>query len=505
MTIPVYDWMRFHAQGQPGKLAAVDVESGRRLTYVQLDDRVTRLARGLSEQYGIKKGDRIAVLAPNSTDQMEVQFAAQKLGFIYLPLNWRLAVPELEYICRDSTPTLLVFHASMRDAALQIAERAGIPATLEMTDSAESAYETLITRSEPAQLPPPGLTHDDAWSIIYTSGTTGRPKGALLTHGQMFFNTVHCALHVALSSSSVSLTFLPMFHVGGLCVCLAPTVYFGGTNYVMRGFDPAVALRLLADKSAGITHGFAVPTNLIMIEQLPGFAAADFSHLVSIGIGGAAPSPTLLATYNTKGMNLQHAWGMTETATLGLVLSPDKAIEKLGAAGRPVLHTQIRIVDTNGDVCAPGAVGELQIKGPTVTPGYWNKPEANAAAFVDGWFRTGDAAVCDSEGYYTIVDRWKDMYISGGENVYPAEVENVLYQLNAVAECAVIGIPHEKWGEVGRAYIVLKAGAETTAEAIQAHCRSQLARYKVPAEVRFIAELPHNATGKVTKHALPKA
>ena len=270
----------------------------------------------------------------------------------------------------------------------------------------------------------------------------------------------------------------------------------------MRGFDPAVALRLLADKSAGITHGFAVPTNLIVIEQLPEFAAADFSHLVSVGIGGAAPSPTLLATYNKKGMNLQHAWGMTETATLGLVLSPDMALERLGAAGRPVMHTQIRIVDTNGDVCAPGAVGELQIKGPTVTPGYWNKPEANAAAFVDGWFRTGDAAICDADGYYTIVDRWKDMYISGGENVYPAEVENVLYQLNTIAECAVIGIPHEKWGEVGRAYIVLKAGAETTAEAVQAHCRAQLARYKVPAEVRLIAELPHNATGKVTKHAL---
>ena len=503
MSIPVYDWIRFHAEGQPGKLAAVDVESGRRLTYAQFNDRVTRLARGLSEKFGIAKGDRVAVLAPNSTDQMEVQFAAQKLGFIYL--DWRLAVPELEYISRDGTPALLVFHASMRDPALQIAERAGIPATLEMTDGGESAYEQLIARSQPEQLPSPSLTHDDPWSIIYTSGTTGRPKGALLTHGQMFYNDLHCALHMALSPPSVSLTFLPMFHVGGLCVYLAPTVHFGGTNYVMRGFDAAVALRLLADQSTGITHGFAVPTNLIMIEQLPGFAEADFSHLVSVGIGGAAPSPTLLATYNKKGMNLQHAWGMTETATLGTVLSPDKATEKIGAAGRPVLHTQIRIVDTGGNVCGPGAVGELQIKGPTVTPGYWNKPDANAASFVDGgWFRTGDAAVCDADGYYTIVDRWKDMYISGGENVYPAEIENVLYQINTVAECAVIGIPHDKWGEVGRAFIVLKAGAETTAEAVQAHCRSQLARYKVPTEVRFIVELPHNATGKVTKHALPK-
>jgi fatty-acyl-CoA synthase len=504
MPIPVYDWVRFHAESQPGKLAAVDVQSGRRLTYAALDGRVTRLARALSGQFGITKGDRVATLATNSTDQLEVQFAAQKHGFIYLPLNWRLAIPELEYICRDSTPSVLLYHESMRETALEIAKRAGIPAMLDVSDGADSAYERALAGATPEPLPPPGLTHDDPWSLIYTSGTTGRPKGALLTHGQMFFNAVHCALHMGLSQASVNLTFLPMFHVGGLCVFLAPAVYFGATNYITRGFDPAECLALFADKSVGMTHAFAVPTNLIMMEQLPAFAAADFSHLVSIGVGGAAPSPTLLATFNAKGMNLQHAWGMTETATLGLVLSPEKAIEKIGSAGRPVLHAQIRIADANGGDCAPGAVGELLIKGPTVTPGYWNKPEANALAFTDGWFRTGDAAVADAEGYISIVDRWKDMYISGGENVYPAEVENVLYQMNAVGECAVIGIPHEKWGEVGRAFIVMKPGAETTGEAITTHCRAQLARYKVPAEIRFVAELPHNATGKVTKHALPK-
>ena len=504
MPIPVADWVRFHAEGQPDKLAAVDVDSGRRLTYAALDARVTRLARAFAGRFGIKKGDRVAVLAPNSTDQLEAQFAAQKLGFIYLPLNWRLAVPELDYICRDSAPALLVYHASMRETAQEIAKRAGIPATLEVADGADSAFERAIAGASAVPLPSPGLTHDDAWSLIYTSGTTGRPKGALLTHGQMFFNAVHCALHMALSPRSVNLTFLPMFHVGGLCVYLAPTVYFGGTNYLMRGFDAAQCLALLAEKSVGLTHAFAVPTNLIMMGQNPAFAEADFSHLVSVGVGGSAPSPTLLEMYNAKGMNLQHAWGMTETATLGLVLSPEKAIEKIGSAGRPVLHTQIRIVDANGVECAAGAVGEVQIKGPTVTPGYWKKPEANAASFSDGWFRTGDAAVADAEGYISIVDRWKDMYISGGENVYPAEVENVLYQMNAVAECAVIGISHEKWGEVGRAFIVVKPGASTTEEAIIAHCRAQLARYKVPAEIRFVAELPHNATGKVTKHALPK-
>ena len=514
MAIPVYDWVRFHAEGHPAKLAAVDVGSGRHLTYGQLDDRVDRLARALHQQFGIGRGDRVAVLAPNSTDQIEMQFAAQRLGYIYLPLNWRLAVPELEYICRDSTPALLIHHASMRETALEVARRAGNVALLEVADGSDSAYERTLAAARPDPLPAPGLTHDDAWSIIYTSGTTGRPKGALLTHGQMFYNAVHCAVHMGVGPATVGLTFLPMFHVGGLCVYLAPAVHFGGTTYVMRAFEAAKALQLLADKQLGLTHGFSVPTNLIMIAQLPEFAGADFSHLVNVGIGGAAPSPTLLAQYTAKGMNLQHCWGMTETATLGLVLAPDKAIAKIGSAGRPVLHTQIRIVDAAGSDCGPGAVGEILIKGPTVTPGYWHKPEANASAFVDGWFRTGDAAVADADGYVSIVDRWKDMYISGGENVYPAEVENVLYQLNAIAECAVIGIPHDIWGEVGRAFVVLKdgvlkegvlkSGAESMTDAIFAHCRSQLARYKVPAEVRFIAELPHNATGKVIKHALPK-
>ena len=216
MSIPVYDWVRHHAEWQPAKLAAVDVGSGRRFTYAEFDARVTRACNALSGSFGIAKGDRVAVLSSNGTDQLEVMMAAQRAGFIYLPLNWRLAVPELEYICRDSTPSLLVFHHSMRETALEVARRAGIPATLEMADGADCAYEKALAQTSATPPPPAQLVHDDPWSIIYTSGTTGRPKGALLTHGQMLFNNIQCALHMALAPTSVSLTFLPMFHVGGL-------------------------------------------------------------------------------------------------------------------------------------------------------------------------------------------------------------------------------------------------------------------------------------------------
>ncbi len=240
------------------------------------------------------------------------------------------------------------------------------------------------------------------------------------------------------------------------------------------------------------------------MSQEPGFAAADLGHVQSIGIAGAAAPLALLETYAAKGIYLQQGWGMTETTTIGPMLSKEKAFEKIGSSGQVVLHAEIRILGEDDRDVAPGEVGEIVIRGPIVTPGYWNRPEANQTAYIDGWFRTGDAARVDEEGFYTIVDRWKDMYISGGENVYPAEVENIIYKLDGVLEAAVVGVPDQKWGEVGRAFVVLKAGANLGAEAIVGHCRDHLAKFKVPVEVRFLDDLPHNATGKIMKHKLPR-
>jgi fatty-acyl-CoA synthase len=273
----------------------------------------------------------------------------------------------------------------------------------------------------------------------------------------------------------------------------------------MRTYDPAVFLDLFTDKVLCLTHILGVPTNFLMMAQEPGFDDADLSHVEVIGSGGAAVPAALIETFAKKGLLMRQMWGMTETGPIGLVIQADKVRDKVGSSGLPPMHCQLKICDDVGEQVEHGKVGELLIKGPNVTPGYWNNDEANALAYTaDGWFKTGDAARQDEDGYYFIVDRWKDMYISGGENVYPAEVENVIFQLDGVLENAVVGIPHEKWGEVGRAYVVLKAGANLDEEAVTSHCKDRLASFKVPKEVCFIDELPHNATGKVLKHELRK-
>ena len=254
-----------------------------------------------------------------------------------------------------------------------------------------------------------------------------------------------------------------------------------------------------------ITHVFGVPTNFLMLAEEPGFAEADLSHTVFLGIGGAAAPQAVLEEYGRKGIVLQQGWGMTETGPLGLVIPAEHALEKVGSSGKPMMHTRLKICDENGNEVGPDITGELMIKGPTVTPGYWNRDDANHHAFdAEGWFHTGDAARRDTDGFYFIVDRWKDKFISGGENVYPAEVEDVIFQLDGVLENAVVGIPHEKWGEVGRAYVVLKQGANLSEPAIIEHCAENLGRFKVPKQVRLVDDLPHNATGKVLKHELPR-
>ncbi len=319
------------------------------------------------------------------------------------------------------------------------------------------------------------------------------------------FNAVNCAVATGITGQSHGLTLLPLFHVGGLCVYLSPILHAGGNNTIMDQFDAEVMLRLMTDREVGLTHALGVPTNFLFISQLPAFASAKLDHLHSVGIGAAAPPRSLLEAYAKKGVLFEHAWGMTETASVGTIIPKHMALQKIGSCGLPAMHVDLKIVDDAGNDLPPDSVGELLIRRPTVTAGYWQLPEATAAAFLPGgWFKTGDAARMDADGYFYIVDRWKDMYISGGENVYPAEVEDALFRLNGVTEAAVIGVPDQRWGEVGRAFIVADAEAGLTEARVIAHCRENLAAYKSPKSVRFIDELPHNATGKVTKHLLPR-
>ena len=501
MPVRYFDWMAHFGRRTPEKVAVVDLASQRRFTYAQFDARISRLASHLRNEMKVARGDRVAVLALNTTDTLEVQFACGRLGAIFLPLNTRLTVPELQYIVSDASPKVIIHDADLADMALTVAGLCGVSSALLLGDG--GSYEAGIAAAKPLDKAEE-VTLDDVSTIMYTSGTTGQPKGAIITHGMTFWNCVNLGGPAYISPSSVLLTVLPLFHTGGLNCYTNPVLHAGGTVLMMRAFDPGQALQLISDPAQGINQFFGVPAIYQFMAQHPAFVSADFSRLVIGGVGGAPMPVPLLKVWEARGVALQQGYGMTEISPAVLTLDKEDAARKAGSSGKPVLHTEVRIVRPYGTDAGVGELGELWVRGPNVTPGYWNKPDANASSFTDGWLHTGDATRVDEEGFYYIVDRWKDMYISGGENVYPAEVESVLHQLTAIAEAAIIGIPNEQWGEVGMAIVAVKPGQTLTAEEIHAHCQANLARFKCPRLIEFVDALPRNATGKIHKPTLRK-
>ncbi len=502
MPVRYYDWIAHHARRTPAKTALIDLGSGRRFSYAEFDARVARLAGHLRDSCRVGRGDRVAVLALNATDTLEVQFASFRVGAIFVPLNTRLTVPELQFIVGDAAPKVMIHDDDLADTALAVSRLCGVETALRYGPA--GSYEQAIAAATPLadiEL----VTLDDVSTIMYTSGTTGQPKGAMITHGMTFFNCVNLGGPAYITPSSVLLTVLPLFHTGGLNCYTNPVMHAGGTALIMRAFDPGLALQLINDPAQGINVFFGVPAIYQFMAQHPAFATADFSRLVIGGVGGAPMPVPLLNTWEARGVALQQGYGMTETSPAVLALDREDAGRKAGSAGKPVLHTEIRIVRPDGSDADVGELGELWVRGPNVTPGYWNRPDANRASFTDGWLHTGDATRVDAEGFYYIVDRWKDMYISGGENVYPAEVENVLHQLSAVAEAAVIGIADPQWGETGMAIIAVRPGQSLSEADIHAHCQANLARFKCPRTIRFVDALPRNATGKIHKPTLRKS
>jgi fatty-acyl-CoA synthase len=501
LSVRHYDWIAHFGRRTPDKLAVVDLAGERRFSYAQFDNRISRLAAYLRDRFNVTRGDRVAVLAINTTDTLEVQFACGRLGAVFLPLNNRFTVPELQFIVDDATPAVIIHDAELADNALAVATLCKTPHTLRLGE--RGSYEAAIAASSPLDTIE-AVTLDDISTIMYTSGTTGQPKGAIITHGMTFWNCVNLGGPAFISPSSVLLTVLPLFHTGGLNCYTNPVLHAGGTVLIMRAFDPGAALKLISDPIRGINQFFGVPSIYQFMAQHASFADSDFSRLVIGGVGGAPMPVPLLKVWEARGVALQQGYGMTETSPAVLTLDREDAARKAGSSGKPVMHTEVRIVRPDGMEAGVGELGELWVKGPNVTPGYWNRPDANRSSFTDGWLHTGDAARIDDEGFYYIVDRWKDMYISGGENVYPAEVENVLHQLAAIAEAAVIGVPSEQWGETGMAIVALKPGQTLAAEEIHAHCAANLARFKCPRLIRFVDALPRNATGKIHKPTLRK-
>jgi len=497
MSIPYYDAVAHHAGRQPDRLATYDLSTGRKHSYRLFNERINRLAGTFLDTYGIARGDRVAVLAPNGTDTFDTQFACARLGAIMVPLNWRLAQAELQGILADCTPKLLIYDQEFTDRALALAEACGLRQVLSEGQPFEAA-----AFDGPLLEQPVAATHDDVAVILYTSGTTGRPKGVLITHGMNFWNTVHSMMYAGVSRDTRFLCQLPLFHTGGLNVFSYPAFQCGGSVVVMRSFDAGESLRLIGDPGEGITHIFCVPANFQFMMAHPRFRETNVGRLTYAGVGGAPTPDAILQAWQAQGLVLQQGYGMTETSPLVLMLDREDAVRKAGAAGKPALHMEMRCVGEDGKDVPSGTIGEVWVRGPNITKGYWQQPETTAAAITDGWLHTGDAAMVDADGYYYIVDRWKDMYISGGENVYPAEVENVLYRHDAIAEAAVIGVADQRWGEVGRAVVVVKQGKVLTEDDVVGHCAGLLARYKLPHSVVFTDALPRNATGKVHKPTL---
>jgi len=500
--VRTYDWISHHAANRPHHEAVRDLATDRSFTYADLDRRVDAMSAYFGS-LGIGRGDRVAVLAHNGVEYFDIQFACMRTGAICVLLNWRLTVSELEYIVGDSAPMLMVHDAEFAASAGELQQRCSIATLLEIDGgSADSAYEGVLAGHDgerPERVP---LTHDDVVTIMYTSGTTGLPKGAMITHGMNFWNCVNLGIPAGVGIDTVHLNVLPLFHTGGLNCYSNPVLHAGGTVVIMRTFDPGEALRVIGDPEQGITHFFAVPAPYQFMMQHPDFATTDLTRLRIAGVGGAPCALTIMEKWTERGVDLAQGFGMTETSPAAIFLDPGDALRKVGSTGKALMHTEFRIVNDDGVDCGPDEVGELWVAGPHITPGYWNKPEATASAFEGRWLKTGDAARIDDEGFVYIVDRWKDMYISGGENVYPAEVENVLYQLPQVVEAAVIGVPSDRWGETGLAVLAVAPGAEIDRTTVQEYCAERLAKFKVPHDIAIVEALPRNATGKVLKREL---
>jgi fatty-acyl-CoA synthase len=497
LTDPVFDWLAYYAEFDPGRLAAVDLATSRWLSYRRLNERATRLATALRERFGVEHGDRVGFLAHNSTDHFETMFACWKLGAIFVPMNWRLSPHETAAILEHCGPKVVLCD----DEFTGLLALAHPPLVLRTPGSDGCGYEALIASHGP-RVEMENVDFDTINMLLYTSGTTGRPKGVIYTHRMTNNIVVHAALHARVRAGTRTLTYSPLFHAAGLNAVTMPQFHYGGAVLVMKAFDPRACLRLLSDPQLAITHTVGVPTTYLMMSQLPEFETATFPTLELAAVG-AAPVPLhLLETWARKGLSLAQSYGTTEVFSVSFC-PPEQAREKLGSAGHALMHVRVQIGNEHGVEVRRETVGEIQVRGPGVTPGYWHDPEATAAAFtVNGWFRTGDAGRMTQDGTLYVVDRIKDMYISGGENVYPAEVEDAIDELGEVSHCAVIGVPDETWGEVGLALVLVRKGCQLDAQHVLGHCGDRLAHYKVPRHVVFVNDLPLSAQGKVLKKEL---
>ncbi len=519
--------MARRARRTPDRVAVI--HAGDRVTYAQVHDRVTRLAHGL-RGLGVRRGDRVGYLGPNHPAFLETLFAAGTLGAILVPLNTRLAVPELARHLADSGTQALIYGAGQAEAAAAL--RGAVPGIRDVVAlgepaSGETGYQGLLAAAATDIDEPVSL--DDPCLIMYTSGTTGGAKGATLSHGNITWNALNVVVDADFRQDEIALVVAPLFHTAALNMLCLPTLLKGGAVLIEQGFEPGRALEALA--AHRVTSLFGVPAVYDAMAAHPRWPDADLSSLRMLLCGGAPVPEATIRGYTRRGLAFIQGYGMTETSPGALLLDAAHVESKAGSAGVPHFFTEVQVVRPDLTPAPAGETGEIVVAGPNVMQGYWNQPEASAAVLARGsdppeppggddgawpasrqatsralaggtWLRSGDAGATDADGYVFVVDRIKDMIISGGENVYPAEVENVLREHPAVADCGVIGVPDARWGEVGRAVVVLRPGAQATEADLLRFMDGRIARFKIPKSVRFTGELPRTGTGKILKKRL---
>ncbi len=478
------------------------VEGERRFSYGELNERVNRLANALAD-LGVGRGDKVAMMLFNCTQMVEGYFALAKLGAVAVPVNFRFVGREVAYVVDHSESKVFIYDHVFQEMVNGVREE--IPGVQHFIavggdgDERHNEYEKLVASGNEGE-PMVPVDDDDPAYIMYTSGTTGRPKGAVLTHKNKFMNCVNCIIEIGLHADDVYLCVPPLFHTAALAVMLM-MVFLGGTTVLVRQFEPAAVVETAAREKVTLT--FLVPAMWNALLLVPGLG--EKMKTLRKAITGAAIMPVSLKEAVLKalpGVGLLDAFGQTEMSPVTTLLKPEDTLRKGASVGRPVVNVEVRVVDDAGCDVPVGEVGEIVYRGPTMLKEYYRDPQATAAAIKDSWFHSGDLVRMDDEGFVYVVDRKKDMLISGGENVYPAEVEEVLYRHEKVLEAAVIGVPDERWGERVHAVVVPKPGAALTAQEIIDWCASHLAGYKKPRSVEFVEALPRNASGKVLKNTL---
>lgn len=491
-----FDWLSKWAKYTPKRLFLREYHTQKEWNYKQFNERANSLANYFVNEIKLRKGDRVAVYSKNRAEYVLIFTACIKAGLILVPLNFRLTPRELDILINDAEPQLFFYEREYKNEVdkLESIEKISWKYEIELIEKFidENADKNLSFENV--------ISEDDIVMILYTAGTTGLSKGAIINHRMLFWNSINTGLRLDLTSQDHTQSYAPFFHTGGWNVLFTPFLHHGASHTILQKFDADLILDLMEKEKTTILFG--VPTMLQMMSDSKKFNEVDLSTVRYAIVGGAPMPIPLINKWHDKGIFIRQGYGLTEVGPNVFSLHQDDAIRKKGSIGFPNFYFEVKIVDDNGNELGPNQVGELWLKSPVVTPGYWRKPIETQNSITDGWFHTGDMVMKDEEGYFFVVDRKKNMFISGGENVYPAEIERFLLTNSKIKEVAVIGVENEKWGEVGSAFIVLNENENMTQEEIKNYCLGNLAKYKIPKYFTFINEIPKNEAGKIDRKKL---